>query len=295
MFYENGGDSRLAGFLLAVATTLTWFAGPGAIGYIPVMIVGILIYLLGIDLMKESLWDTAGKVHKLEWFMIITIAVVMGLYDFVAGIVVGIVLACLLYVLQSSKVSAIRATYTGSIAESTVRRHPVQRKFLRQVGSQILVVKLAGYLFFGTIVAVENKAREIVDEEAFNHQPIKYLILDFSHVDGIDFSAAEGFSRMHRILQRRDVRMCLSAVSKSGDLGRSLTMVGLLDEEQVDENLPPPKVYEDLNRALEACENELLLSFKRRGELDVSNDMSANSVALAVPQSQCTLPFHIHR
>ena len=278
----------MAGILLAVATTLTWFAGPGAIGYIPVMIVGILIYLLGIDLIKESLWDTAGRVHKLEWTMIVTIAFIMGLYDFVVGIVVGIVAACLLYVLQSSKVSAIRATYTGSIAESTVRRHPVQRKFLRQVGSQIFVVKLAGYLFFGTIVAVENKVREIVDEEAFKHQPIKYLILDFSHVDGIDFSAAEGFSRMHRILKRRDVGMCLSGVSMSGDLGRSLTMVGLLDEEQVDENVPPPKVYEDLNRALEACENELLLAFKRRGEVDTANDPYKGGVSLTAPLSTRT-------
>ena len=40
-------------------------------------------------------------------------------------------------------------------------------------------------------------------------------------------------------------------------------MVGLLEK---DEECPPPRTFEDLNRALEACENELLLAFKQRSE-----------------------------
>src|ERR1700753_3704121 len=102
----------------------------------------------------------------------------MGFYDFVVGIVLGIVLACLIFVVQTSRISAIRAVYSGVIAESTVRRHPVQRRFLHAVGSQIKVVKLAGYLFFGTIVAVEKEIRDLIDEDAFTKQPIRYLILD---------------------------------------------------------------------------------------------------------------------
>lgn len=67
---RNGGDSRLAGFLLAAATLATWMAGPDAIGYIPIMVVGCLIYLLGIDLVKEALYDTFGQLQKLEYLMV---------------------------------------------------------------------------------------------------------------------------------------------------------------------------------------------------------------------------------
>src|ERR1700761_8756210 len=70
MFIKNGGNSRLAGYLLAIATLATWMAGPESIGYIPKMIVGTLIYLLGIDLVKEALWDTFGRIHKLEYLMV---------------------------------------------------------------------------------------------------------------------------------------------------------------------------------------------------------------------------------
>src|ERR1700712_2743958 len=115
----------------------------------------------------------------------------MGFHDFVVGIVLGIILACLIFVVQNSRISAVRAIYSGAVAESTVRRHPLHRRFLHEVGSQIKLTKLTGYLFFGSIVAVEKKIREMIEDEAFTKQPIRYLILDFTHVTGLDFSAAE--------------------------------------------------------------------------------------------------------
>jgi SulP family sulfate permease len=279
LFIQNGGNSRWAGILLAIATTGVWIAGPAMIGYIPIMVVGTLIFMLGIEMIQEALWDTFGKLHRLEWLTVLAITVVMGFHDFVVGIVLGIILACLLFVVQTSRISAIRATYSGVIAESTVRRHPVQRRFLHAVGSQISVTKLAGYLFFGTIVAVEKKIRELIAEERFQKQPIRYLILDFGHVTGLDFSAAEAFVRMHRILGDKQVEMVLSNVHMTGEIGKSLIMVGLLSDE--DENLLPPKIFEDLNQALEACENELLMAFKIRGEAMVQQKgLSATSMTI---------------
>jgi SulP family sulfate permease len=286
LFIQNGGNSRWAGVLLALGTAGIWIAGPAMIGYIPIMIVGTLIFMLGIEMVQEALWDTFGKLHRLEYLMVLAITIVMGFYDFVVGIVLGIVLACLNFVVQTSRISAIRATYSGTIAESTVRRHPVHRRFLHEVGSQIKVTKLAGYLFFGTIVAVEKKIRNLIEEEAFTKQPIRYLILDFSNVSGLDFSAAEAFVRMNRILRGRQVEMVLSGVSMTGDIGTSLIMVGLLDEDEEDEEkILPPRIFENLNQALEACENELLLTFKQRSEQmtltrNTITHTAANSMAI---------------
>lgn len=53
LFYKVGGNTRLSGFMLAAATAGILVAGPGVIGYLPVSVVGALIFVLGIDLMKE--------------------------------------------------------------------------------------------------------------------------------------------------------------------------------------------------------------------------------------------------
>ncbi|KAI6923366.1 hypothetical protein KC341_g14784, partial [Hortaea werneckii] len=96
------------------------------------------------------------------------------------------------------------------------------------------------------------------DAEAFAASPIRYLVLDFSHVYGIDFSAAEAFSRMNRILHGREVKMSMAGVTLESEVGKSLQMVGLFVDSD-DPPIPAPKVFEDLNGALEACENELLM------------------------------------
>ncbi|KAK5694100.1 hypothetical protein LTR97_009721 [Elasticomyces elasticus] len=255
LFMNTGGNSRLAGYLLAAATFGLWVAGPVVIGYVPVMVVGTLIYMLGIELAQEALISTYGRLYRLEYATIVIIAFVMGVYDFVVGIAVGIGLACLVYVVQTSRRPVISAEFTGAVAESTVRRHPQQKHYLHKAGEQILVLKLQGYLFFGSIVRVEKRVRAVIDAQSFAESPIRYLILDFSHVSGVDFSAAEAFGRMNRIIHRREVALILANVTLDNEVGNALQMVGLFVEK---DETPAPKVFEDLNAALESCENDLL-------------------------------------
>ncbi|KAF7160924.1 hypothetical protein CNMCM5623_006486 [Aspergillus felis] len=255
LFVASGGNSRLAGIMLAFATMGILLVGPVIIGFIPVMVVGALIFMLGIELMEEALIDTWGKLHRFEYLTVVIIVVTMGAWDFVVGIFVGIILACVSFVVQTSRKSAVRATFSGKITGSTVRRPPIQQRFLKEAGQQTLIIKLAGYLFFGTIVSVESTMRGLIEEEAFNRRPIRFLILDFSRVYGLDFSAAEAFTRINRILRRRNVQMTISGLDTTSEVGRSLQNVGLLASEGGVE------IFQDLNSALEFCENDYLKVF----------------------------------
>ncbi|KAL4820737.1 sulfate transporter family-domain-containing protein [Aspergillus spinulosporus] len=255
LFIGSGGNSRLAGVMLAGATAGIMLVGPVIVGFIPVMVVGALIFLLGIELMEEALVDTWGKLHRHEYLTVVIIVATMGVWDFVAGILVGIILACLSFVVQTSRKSAIRATYSGKVAGSTVRRPPIQQRYLKEAGQQTLILKLGGYLFFGTIVDVENTMRGLIEDDAFSRLPIRFIILDLSRVYGVDFSAAEAFTRINRILKKRNVRMTISGLDVEGDVGKSLQNVGLFGPEL------GVRIFEDLNSALEYCENEYLNVF----------------------------------
>lgn len=58
------------------------------------MLVGALIFVLGIDLVKEALWDTRKRVSRTEYLTIVSIMVCMSLWDFVIGVLFGIVVCC---------------------------------------------------------------------------------------------------------------------------------------------------------------------------------------------------------
>lgn len=210
----------------------------------------------------------------------------MGAWDFVIGIVIGIVLACMSFVVQAAQKSAIRASYSGDFARSTVRRHPLQQRFLREVGRQIQIYKLAGYIFFGTISSVESTIRGLLKEQNFNAQPIRYLIIDVGNVTGIDFSAAEAFTRMRRLLGARGVEMILSGAKPDDEVGRGLRAVGLWgDNDKL-------QVFEDLNAALEACENEFLAAlYRHRDEISEpeGSDVALHLGGLSIPNNTSRL------
>ncbi|RUS27491.1 sulfate transporter family protein [Jimgerdemannia flammicorona] len=262
LFIRSGGDSRVAGTMLAAATLIVLFIGPWIVGYIPVMVVGSLIFHLGLDLLKEALIDTWGIVHYLEYITIVAIVILMALLGFVEGILLGIIMACIFFVVQNSKRgTAIRATYTGASARSTVRRLYRQQKFLAQVAPQILVMRLQGYLFFGTIGQVEKAIRALLDRRRWDAQPIRFLVLDLALVQGIDFSAAEAFIRVRRLLRAREVYLVLCGVKNESDEGRALRNAGMWVEEGGNEFL---SCFETLNEALEWCENVLLQAYYAR-------------------------------
>ncbi len=180
----------------------------------------------------------------------------MGAWDFVSGIAAGIVLACVSFVLQTAQISAVRGKLYGGVANSTVRRHPIQHRFLEEAGKQIYVMKLAGFIFFGTIVDVEKQTRAVVDESFRRREPIRYLVLDLYNVDGVDFSASETFARIQRVLNKRDVQLVICGVSSlDSQVGKRLCSAGLFDE---DDGI---KYFQSLNIALEFCENQLLKPF----------------------------------
>ncbi len=67
----------MSGVMLAAATAAIMFVGPTVIGYLPITLVGALIYVLGIDLLLEAVWDTRNKVNRMEYITIWAIAIGM--------------------------------------------------------------------------------------------------------------------------------------------------------------------------------------------------------------------------
>lgn len=272
-FMRSGGDTRLAGYMLAALTFGVMVVGPSLVGFIPVMMVGTLIFDLGFELLLEAVWLPRKKLKVAEYLTVIAIVLVMGIYDFVIGIGVGILLAFVSLIVQTSRVSAVRGTFAGDTVTSTVRRNPSQHHYLQRVGGQIYIMKLTGYLFFGTIVSVEEKIRALLDHKAFAEKPIKFLVLDLWHVTGLDYSAGEVFNTISRLLDKKGVVFVLSGVDADSPLGHNLRAVG------VGINGIEVTMLPDLNSALESCENELLKTlYARQEEMNATKRIATASL-----------------
>ncbi|KAJ8516740.1 hypothetical protein ONZ45_g5982 [Pleurotus djamor] len=263
LFYRVGGNTRIASFLLAIATAFLLFIGTGPIAFIPVMVVGALIFVLGLDLVKEALWDARHRASRTEYITIISIMICMTAWDFVIGVLFGIVMSCFFFVIQNSQVPSIRALRSGETAMSSVRRPSSQRDYLREVSKQTTVMHLQGFLFFGTIVSVEDCIRDIIEGASWQRNPVRFLVLDLSLVAGIDMSAAEAFVRVHRLVATKHVILVFSGFDEKDEVGKALQTVEVLGADGVE-------LFETLNDALEWTENAYLRAWFRAHKTELA-------------------------
>ena len=109
-------------------------------------------------------------------------------------------------------------------------------------------------MFFGTISAVEEEIRKLLDLAKWQHNPIRFLILDFTLVAALDFSSAEAFARVQRLLSAKNVRLILCGAAPNGLVGSALQGVGLWADREGME----VEVFGSLNESLEWSENAYL-------------------------------------
>ncbi|KIY67017.1 hypothetical protein CYLTODRAFT_454835 [Cylindrobasidium torrendii FP15055 ss-10] len=289
LFYRVGGTTRISGFMLAILDAILLAAGTGFVGYIPIMVVGALIFVLGIDLVKEAVWDTRGRVSKSEYLTIICIMVCMTIFDFVIGVLFGIVMCCLFFVIQTSRLSVIRAIHTGSTAPSTVRRPAAQRAYIREVsGMQTCVLRLGGHMFFGNVNEVElGVAKVLSDSDDYKKKPgLRFLVLDLTHVVDVDMSSLEGLVRVRRVLEKRNITMVICGV-KVGEGPVGVALKGFFEESEGHGGEPTEaasaaarvEVFDTFGDAMEWTENAYLRVWFR-------SQKTSRPIPLALPGRQ---------
>lgn len=156
------------------------------------------------------------------------------------------------FVVQNSHRRSIRTCYTGDTAVSTVRRPAAHRAYIHEVSQQTRIIQLQGFLFFGTISHVEDTIRSLVNDPTFHAHPVRFVVVDFSLVAGVDLSAAEAFVRVQRLLATKGVVLVFCGVSRA-EVGKALGCVGVLEQ-------PYVELFETLNDAME-CESWMVAVF----------------------------------
>ncbi|KAI8050965.1 sulfate transporter family-domain-containing protein [Syncephalis plumigaleata] len=274
LFIKCGGNSRVAGVALALCTLAAFF------------IVASLIFHLGIELLKEALYHPWGRVHPLEYATMVAIILSMAAIGFIEGVLVGGFLACVFFVVLYSQRRAVRRWLTGGPggARSAVRRPVRQRQYLDELGEQLHLFELQGFLFFGTVNALEETIERIVtghitraiDQSTLatgvpsstptsgTTGPIaRFIIMDFSLVTGIDFSAAEALVRVKRVLAANDVCLVVAGVAADSEIGQALRSVGLWGGTRLDVYVQNARTAQ---QAVEWCENQLLKCYYDHAE-----------------------------
>ena len=245
--FRMGANSRIIGLAAAILCLVALLAGTSLLGYIPKAILGGLLLSMGAGLLIEWLYDGWRKLARQDYLIVALIVAVIGSVGILAGVAVGLAVAMAIFVLSYSRVRVIRQELSGADYRSNVDRSPAALAVLKEQGHSIRVIKLEGFIFFGTAYSVLTNIQQMIAKPG--PRPLRYLLLDFRDVPASDSSAMLAFSKIRTFCERNACRVMFTRMNAS--IEAQFRHAGLDPEGGI-------TYFADLDRALEHCEEKIL-------------------------------------
>jgi len=243
------GYGRIIGVVLSMLLGLTLFIGASFITVFPRIILGGLLMYLGFNFIVEWLYDQWFKLPRKDYLIMLVIFLVISIFGFLEGVAVGIVATIILFVLEYSQISIVKQEFSGSVFRSNIDRSFDENALLRDLGQYIWILRLQGFIFFGTSHQFFHRIKARVldpDQEA-----LLFVIVDFRMVHGIDVSTVMNFTKLKQLAETHGFHLLFTDVAPHLHKVLQECGFGLLDTDVL-------RQFNDLDHAMEWCENDLL-------------------------------------
>lgn len=242
-------NSRLIGLVAASVAAGALLLGGQFLALVPNAILGGFLLFMGLSLLVEWGYDAARRLPRSEYLIIVMILIVIATRGYLDGVAFGIIAAVILFLIQYSRQSVVKHSFSNATYRSTVLRSAAEEAILHDHGASILILQLQGYIFFGTANSVFELLKSRIADASL--PKLRYVLLDFRRVTDLDTSAVLSFTRMSQLASQQGFVLILS-----GLLPQATKQLAALDN--AGGTRAPVHRFAELDRALEWAENELL-------------------------------------
>eukprot|EP00742_Colponemidia_sp_Colp-10_P005478 GILJ01005853.1.p1 GENE.GILJ01005853.1~~GILJ01005853.1.p1 ORF type:complete len:736 (-),score=74.78 GILJ01005853.1:355-2562(-) len=276
--YNAGATRRLAGFVALVMYIVFFFVGAGSLAYLPKPVLGGLVLYIGLYLIYEWMIKTCRRFSLGDYIQVWVIYLVIALVSFLPGLIAGMIIAVSSFAWRYSRVGIIKHVLTGADHPSSFVHHFYEQKVLEEKADQVFMLILRGYIFFGTSGSLHDfvvqyvtdrkngsqrmKEGRVSDASAVSRHPVRFVILDFRLVDGVDSSSVLTFAKLKKFLYTQQVSLLLTNLKPSFESElRGQSILDLNKDKGID-STPEPfcTSFADLDEGLIWAEKAILRS-----------------------------------
>jgi SulP family sulfate permease len=241
---QKVGGGAAAGVIAALICMAVLFGAGGAIAYVPKAALGGLVLYLGLNMIKQWLWDQRHVASRLELAQIALILGLVANYGYLVGFGAGLVLACVIFVVTYSRFPLTSLVTDLSLLSSSVVRASHQVEAIRASGHKTVIYRLSGYVFFGSASKIDLMF------QGMDIDQLEGVVLDFSDASGVDRSAIGVFQRILRRYSDRPLQFYFVHSRSNRDDLLSISL-----DVAASKNI---HYFPSLDRALEAAEEALI-------------------------------------
>ncbi|MFN2343476.1 MAG: SulP family inorganic anion transporter, partial [Desulfonatronovibrio sp.] len=192
--FKTGAYTRLVGIVAAMVVAMSIIWGDLLISIFPKAVLGGFLMLLGLFFIWDWVVETRKKMILPDYIIILIILIAIAWIGFFQGVIIGILLSVILFVVRFSQVPVLRQLKTGSTTNSKKSRPLPHKKIIVEQGQRIKIFELTGYLFFGSVNTLIQRIQDEADLVPSASE--NYVFVDFSQTTGVDVSVVSAFVRL---------------------------------------------------------------------------------------------------
>ncbi|MEM6517771.1 MAG: SulP family inorganic anion transporter [Cyanobacteria bacterium P01_C01_bin.70] len=255
---QAGATHRLSGIVAAFFCGGVAIWGSEVLAFLPKAILGGLLLYLGMGLLIEWVYDAYFRLSWVDYGLVLAILLMGARFGFLAGVGVGLLVACLLFVITYSSLQVIRSRLSGLTYPSRQNRTFHEQQILRHEGKSIQIFVVQGYLFFGTAYSLLSDIRDYLAVPEVKTE--QYLVLDFRLVLGLDSSALNSFIKMKHLAEQVNAYLLFTGLSPKIEATLRGRQGAIAPED------PICQVFSDLDQAINWCEAKIIeqRTFRRK-------------------------------
>jgi SulP family sulfate permease len=193
---QMAADGRGTGLVAALFPLATLVFGASIVGLIPRMIVGGVLVFVGLSFLVAWIVDVRRSLPLGEYLIVIAIVLTIALRGLVPGLVMGLVLAVVLFAVNYGRIDLVREVTFGTVYRSNVDRPVGERVALEGLADRVQILRLQGFVFFGTASGLLERIRKRVDAA-----PIRFLLIDLRRVTGVDASGVLALQKVTQLAE----------------------------------------------------------------------------------------------
>jgi len=247
--HRLNAKTRLAGVFSAFVVGGTLLFGASLLSYFPKPMLGGILLFMGLSFLVEWVIDARAHLPRIDYLLVLMILLAIASIGFLEGIAIGVLAAVVMFVVSYSQINAVKHTLSGETYRSKVERPLVHRQLLQKKGGEIFILRLQGFIFFGTAQKLLDQIKERLYTPELPR--LHYVILDFRQVVLLDSSAVFSITRMKQLAEAHNIHMVWTNLSPA--IVRLLEKGGLIDK--TDDSFI---ILPTLDHGLEWCENQIL-------------------------------------
>ena len=247
--YDLGSRTRRAGLVAAGLCAVALVAGPEPLALVPRFVPGGLLFYLGLGFLLEWGYDAWHRLPRADYGVVLLILCVVGGVGYLEGVLVGVLAAVALFIHNYSRVGIFTHTHSGTDHQSNVERPLNHQRLLRIRGEETQVLRLHGFIFFGSSSRVLDQIRQRATDP--QKARLRCFLLDFRQVSGIDSSATLSLARARQLAMKQGFTLGLTRVPEG--IRHQLARAGFAGDHG-----QAYRFFMDLDHGLEWCEEQLL-------------------------------------